>query len=174
MRGGFLCTRNAVRTFLTCYFLAKVMNITYTNKEDFSLSNTTVLFDDELYANTFCICTYNNKHYKFSWASRTIKPEIHELRENVFSIGVDQVFLIYDFSTDRALLKCHFFSYFYESLIIGEKLIIICELEYSVVDLNTCTVVGSDAFPDIFVKCEVLGDRIKVDCMSGYNSEIPI
>ena len=150
------------------------MQIDYVTEEEFSKSNAKVLFSDDLYAQVFGMCKFNDKLYKFSWLSSLIKPNIFELNKSIFFIGVDLTLIIYDFELDRHLLQHVLHSYYNKMQIVSEKLLIFCETEYFIIDLNAYNIIKTGDFPDVFVDCEITGDKVKVECMCGYHLEIHI
>lgn len=83
------------------------MNIELTDISDSDFKNLDIptLFEDKLTDRTFGVLSDGRNEYKLGWQSDNIKPVIKWINTLLCSIGIDLVFVIFEFTTGRVLLK---------------------------------------------------------------------
>ncbi|MXN91055.1 hypothetical protein GR160_07415 [Flavobacterium sp. Sd200] len=107
--------------------------------------------------------------FKFAWQSDLIIPEINEISENVYCLGIDLNFAIIDFKSNLIISNLLLDHFFYGSKVYEDFLYVITELSIIKIELVTFRLIETFHLPDIF-KGIVFGKNIvEVKC---WNDEI--
>lgn len=143
------------------------INIREISKSDFNNLQLPVLFEDKLTDRVFCVISNGVNEYKFGWQSTLIKPRIRFINNNYCSIGIDLIFIIFDFNTGIILKKFSLDYYFYDTKIFNEFLYVITQLEIFKINTKALLVVETFALPDYFESIEFNERVISVKCIDG-------
>ncbi len=141
-------------------------------EQDFIKSNALKLFSEYKTSRNFGIFTLNGNSYKLSWQSNISKPDIIQITDSIYSIGIDLNFAIIDFKSNKILLNINFFSFYYYTMLLDNYIYIVTELEIIKVNTMNFKVVEIVALPDIFKEMTVLIDKIKIYCFDDSIIEI--
>ena len=143
------------------------MNIELTEISDFDFNNLDIptLFVDKLTDRTFGVLSVGSNEYKLGWQSDNIKPVIKRINTLQYSIGIDLVFMIFDFTTCEVLLKLSLDYFFYDTKIYNEFIYVITELEIIKINIANLTVVEIYSLPDYFESIEFNERYIIVKCI---------
>lgn len=136
------------------------------SESDFNNLELPVLFEDKLTDRVFGIISNGVNEYKLSWQSTVSKPKITVIDNFRYSIGIDLVFVIFEFLTGKILLQLSLDYFFYDTRIYNEFLYVITELEIIKVNTKDLLVVETFALPDYFESIEFNEKTILVKCVS--------
>lgn len=143
------------------------MNIELTHilDSDFKNMDIPTLFEDKLTDRTFGILSDGRNEYKLGWPSDNIKPVIKWINSSLCSIGIDLVFVIFEFITGKVLLKLSLDYFFYDTKIYNEFIYVITELEIIKINIAILAVVEIYSLPDCFESIEFYERNIMVKCV---------
>lgn len=137
-------------------------------ESDFKESESVLLFNTE---RSWCYGIIFNEEisFKFGWQSDLITPEINEVSENVYSLGIDLNFAIIDFNKNSIVTNLLLDYFFYLTKLYEDYLYVITELSIIRIELVTFTIIETLYLPDIFKEIVFDKNRIEVKC---FNDEI--
>lgn len=143
------------------------MNIELKDISDFDFINLDIptLFEDKLTDRTFGVLSDGINEYKLGWQSDNIKPVIKWINTLLCSIGIDLVFIIFEFTTGWVLLKLSLDYFFYDTKIYNEFVYVITELEIIKINIVNLAVVEIYSLPDSFESIEFKERNIMVKCV---------
>lgn len=143
------------------------MNIELTDISDSDFKNLDIptLFEDKLTDRTFGVLSDGINEYKLGWQSDNIKPVIKWINTLLCSIGIDLVFVIFEFTTGRVLLKLSLDYFFYDTKIYNEFVYVITELEIIKINIANLAIVEIYSLPDCFESIEFNERNIMVKCV---------
>ncbi|HEY5751394.1 MAG TPA: hypothetical protein VIU12_35290 [Chryseolinea sp.] len=134
-------------------------------KEDFANVDCEILFANVLADRKHVMLSKGeDPKYKFTWQSDLIKPELTEIADDVFSIGIDLNFAIVNIETRNVLLNVSLDSFFYYTTTLGDSIYVIAEVEIMKIDKHSYVIIHRYGLPDIFEEMKVVNDRIEVKC----------
>jgi hypothetical protein len=145
------------------------MNIELTDISDSDFKNLDIptLFEDKHTDRTFGVLSDGRNEYKLGWQSDNIKPVIKWINTLLCSIGIDLVFVIFEFTTGRVLLKLSLDYFFYDTKIYNEFIYVITELEIIKINITNLAVVEIYSLPDCFESIEFNERNIMVICVGN-------
>lgn len=126
------------------------MNFKEITEESFNKITCPLLFENTLSDRSFGIISNDNFNYKFSWQSEITKPEINNIEDNIYSIGIDLNYVILDFVQNQILLNISLNSFFIKSLVRNNIVYMIAETEIYLISGKNYNVIKSVDLPDIF------------------------
>lgn len=135
------------------------------SESDFNKLELPVLFEDKLTDRVFGIISNGTNEYKFSWQSTVSKPKIIGIDEFRCSIGIDLVFVIFEFLTGKILLQLSLDYFLYDTKIYNGFLYVITELEIIKINTRDLIVVETFALPNYFESIEFNEGIILVKCV---------
>ncbi len=136
------------------------------NKNLFEASQSTLLFKIDR-PRIFAIFKYSHTSFKLAWQSDLIQPEIDNLIDNIYSIGIDLNFAIVDFEKDNIILNLELDYFFYGIELHRGYLYLITELVITRIDLVTYKIHDNIWLPDFFTNMVFTNDHIEITCISG-------
>lgn len=136
------------------------------SESDYNKLKLPVLFEDQLTERVFGIISNGTNEYKFSWQSTVIKPKIICIDNFRCSIGIDLVFMIFEFLTGKILLQLSLDYFFYDIKIYNGFFYVITELEIIKINTKDLLVFETFALPDYFESIEFNEESILVKCVS--------
>lgn len=119
-------------------------------EENFNKINHHLLFENTLSGRSFGIISNDNFSYKFSWQSDVIKPEINNIKDDVYSIGIDLNYVILDFVKNQILFSVNLNSFFIKSFVRNNIVYVIAETEVYLISVKNYNVIKSIDLPDVF------------------------
>ena len=137
-------------------------------ESDFKESESVLLFNTER-PRCYGIIFNEEISFKFGWQSDLITPEINEVSENVYSLGIDLNFAIIDFNKNSIVVNLLFDYFFYQTKLSEDFVYIITELSIIRIELVTLTIIETLYLPDIFKEIVFDKNRIEIKC---FNDEI--
>lgn len=143
------------------------------SESEYKKSDVLVLFEDELTDRVFGLISNGVNEYKFGWQSTLIKPIIKFINDNYCSIGIDLIFVIFDFNTGRILQKLSLDYYFYDIKLFNGFLYVITQLEIIKINIADLTIVEIYPLPDYFESIEFNEKVIVVKCIGDEVVEFP-
>ncbi|WP_192349068.1 hypothetical protein [Algoriphagus sp. Y33] len=135
------------------------------SESDYNKLKHPILFEGKLADRIFGVISNGTNEYKFSWQSTVIKPKIIGIDDFRCSIGIDLVFVIFEFLTGKILLQLSLDYFFYDSKIYNGFLYVITELEIIKINTKDLLVVETFALPDYFESIEFNEEIILVKCV---------
>ncbi|HPK10479.1 MAG TPA: hypothetical protein PK246_09115 [Saprospiraceae bacterium] len=134
------------------------------SESEFKRLKIPVLFEDELTDRTFGVLSDGKNIFKLGWQSE-IKPVIKWIDLALCSIGIDLIFIIFEFGTGRVLKKLSLDYYFYDTKIFKEAMYVITELEIIKINITDLAIVGTYSLPDYYERIEFNEDLITIKCI---------
>ncbi|WP_154652532.1 hypothetical protein [Flavobacterium rivuli] len=138
------------------------------SESDFRETGSILLFNTER-PRCYGIIFNEEISFKFGWQSDLITPEINEVSENVYSLGIDLNFAIIDFNKNSIVTNLLLDYFFYLTKLYEDYLYVITELSIIRIELVTFTIIETLYLPDIFKEIVFDKNRIEVKC---FNDEI--
>jgi hypothetical protein len=135
------------------------------SESDFKKLDIPTLFEDKLEDRTFGVVSDGRNQYKLGWQSENVKPEIKWISTVLCSIGVDLVFVIFEFTTGRVSKVLSLDYFFYDTKIYNGFIYVITELEIIKVNIKDLEVVETYSLPDYFESIEFNEGNIVVKCV---------
>jgi len=135
------------------------------SESDFNNLELPILFEDILTDRVFGVISNGVNEYKLSWQSTISKPKIVVIDNFRCSIGIDLVFVIFEFLTGKILLQLSLDYFFYEVKTYKQFLYVITELEIIKINTKDLLVVEAFALPDYFESIEFNEGIIVVKCV---------
>ncbi|WP_259016611.1 hypothetical protein [Emticicia fluvialis] len=139
------------------------------SKAEFKNIKTPTLFEDIVYDRAFGVVSNGENEYKIGWwTDGYTQPEIKLIDINICTIGIDLVFIIFEFNTGRIRLKLSLSNYFYFTRIFNGFLYVISEFDIFKINIKNLDVVETFALPDIYTGIEEESESyFIVKCMDG-------
>lgn len=139
------------------------------SKAEFKNLKTPTLFEDTVYDRAFGVVSDGKNEYKIGWWSDGyVQPEIKLIDTNICTIGIDLVFIIFEFNTGRIRLKLSLSNYFYYTRIFNGFLYAISEFDIFKINIKNLDVIETFAISDIYTGIVEESDSyFKVKCMDG-------
>ncbi|MGS2765152.1 hypothetical protein [Sinomicrobium sp. M5D2P9] len=135
------------------------------SESEFKKLKIPVLFEDESIDRIFGVVSDGKNEYKLGWQSENIKPVIKWINIILCSIGVDQMFVIFEFTTGRILQKLSLDYYFYDTRISNGAIYVITQLEIIKINIIDLTIVETYSLPDYFENIEFNDGIVVVKCV---------
>ncbi len=133
---------------------------------DFEQLDLPVLFGDKSDRSFGSILIQEQKLYKISWNSTLIKPNILVINK-VICIGIDLIFIIFNFEKKNILLQLNLDYFFYDVKIYNEYLYVITELEIIKLNISNFEICQKYDLPDYYNDIEFQEDDILISCVNG-------
>lgn len=134
-------------------------------ESEYKLSNNSLFELDS--SRVFGRLSVNNSIYYFAWRSDLIQPEINEITSAIFSVGIDQKFVVYNWEDSEKLLDINLQSNFYLSQQLLGKLFIVSELDTTIINLLKWEVEKTIQLPSYFKNIIAKNDTVKALCLDG-------
>lgn len=131
-----------------------------------------VLFEDESIDRTFGVVSDGKNEYKLGWQSENIKPVIKWVNTVFCSIGIDLMFVIFEITSGRILLKLSLDYYFYDTRISNGAIYVITQLEIIKINIADFAIVETYALPDYFESIEFKEGVVVVKCVGDEEVNI--
>lgn len=150
--------------------------ITEINESEYKKSDSIELFEinERLQYNRFVAITAFQKKYKISWESEKVFLDLREISQYIYLLGVDQKFIIYDFFNSIVKLEMTLDSYYVQSLLYKDYLIIITELDLFFISKQSFRVESRIALKDIFTKIDVKEEELCIHCIGDSELHIQV
>ena len=110
--------------------------------------------------------------FKLCWQSDSIFPDIYKIDDNIFFIGIDLDFLIFDLLDSKAKLSVKLDSYYIEHLLFDKILIVITELDIYMINTQSIVIDSVIHLPDVFSHIEFDNYIARVSCMEDSKIDI--
>ena len=133
-------------------------------EEKFNRSAFTELFNDKLTSRCWGTITNGVNGFKFGWQSDLLEPLITEADTNIYTIGIDQNFVIADLNKGKVLLSLNLTYNFFTTVLFKGNIFVCTELEIIQVTQNDFKILSSYPLPDFFEELILSDDSIKVKC----------
>ncbi|MBO4232713.1 hypothetical protein FO675_00060 [Riemerella anatipestifer] len=143
------------------------LNIKKISEEDYVQLDCRVLFENNLTDRAFGVISNKDKHYKFSWQSDIVQPSIIEIKNNIYSVGIDLNYTIVDFNKNTVLLRIELENFLLKTLIYNNTLYVITELEVYLISIINFSVIEMIDLPDIFIDIVFEEDSVNIKCFGG-------
>ncbi|MHA3046233.1 hypothetical protein JSO59_002520 [Riemerella anatipestifer] len=143
------------------------LNIKKISEEDYVQLDCRVLFENNLTDRAFGVISSKDKHYKFSWQSDIVQPSIIEIKNNIYSVGIDLNYTIVDFNKNTVLLRIELENFLLKTLIYNNTLYVITELEVYLISIINFSVIEMIDLPDIFIDIVFEEDSVNIKCFGG-------
>ncbi|TXK75371.1 hypothetical protein [Mesonia sp. K4-1] len=145
------------------------LNFKKVSESDFEKIDIPVLFENKLTDTTYAVISnYGNEYkYKLGWQSESISPTILNIDKFIFSIGIDQIFVIFELHTGNILKRISLDYYFYDIKIFKEILYVITQLEIIKINITDLMIIEYFALPDYFESIEFEESVIYIKCING-------
>lgn len=137
------------------------------SETDFKKINLPILFDNELFDRVFGIIFHKRNVFKIGWQSTIVKPIISSITTNIYSIGIDLNFVIFNLSEEKILQKMNLNYFFYDTKIYNDFLYIITELEIIKINILDLKVNQKYTLTDYFESIEFIEDNAIVKSVDG-------
>lgn len=137
------------------------------SKEQYGPLDAPVLFEDAENDQFYGLLQHGALSFKFGWIRELVPPVIKWLDNDICTIGIDKNFAIASFQTGEVLLSLPLNTYFVDSYILQNNILVITQLEIFKISISTYEIVTTFDLPDFFVSVEILGDIFKVRCFDG-------
>lgn len=146
------------------------------SESEYNKSNSKELFEIEerLKCNRFVEIVALQKKYKLCWTSESIPLDVREVAPNTYLLGVDLQFIIYDFASLTVKLAMTLDSYYVQSLLYKDYLIIITELDLFFISKQSFRVESRIALKDIFTKIDVKEEELCIHCIDDSELHIQV
>lgn len=131
-----------------------------------------ILFSDKVSNRCFGVITNGITEYRLSWYSNLVEPVITNLSANIYSIGIDQNFVIIDFDKELILLKLNLDYNFINVKIFFGFIYLITELEIAKIDQITFNKIEEYGLPDFFEEIILQNNHITVKCLGDLSINI--
>jgi hypothetical protein len=144
------------------------INISELSKVEYKNLNYQILFDCEAIDRCFGVITNERFNFKFAWQSDNIKPFVLLHNKNICLLGIDQNFVVIDFSKGTVNFNTTLDYFFYDAKIFNDFLYIITELEILKLDLLKYNHVEKSILPNYFKKINFKdnGDA-EIECLGS-------
>lgn len=133
-------------------------------EEEFNRSAFTELFNEKLTSRCWGIITNGVYGFKFGWQSDLLEPLITEADTNIYTIGIDQSFVIADLDKGKVLLSLNLTYNFLTTILFKKNIFVCTELEIIKITQNGFKILSSYPLPDFFEELILSDDSIKVKC----------
>lgn len=143
------------------------ISINEISESEFKKLEIPVLFEDESIDRIFGVISDGKNEYKLGWQSENIKPVIKWINTILCSIGVDLVFVIFEFNTGRILYKLSLDYYFYDTRIYNGAIYVITQLEIIKIRTTDLTIAETYSLPDYFESIEFEEGILIVRCIGN-------
>jgi len=135
------------------------------SESEFKKLKIPVLFEDESIDRTFGFVSDGKNEYKLGWQSENIKPVLKWINTILCSIGVDLMFVIFEFTTGRILQKISLNYYFYDTRMSNGSIYVITQLEIIKINTTDLTIIETYSLPDYFESIEFNEGIVVVKCV---------
>jgi hypothetical protein len=142
------------------------------SEHQFKKLDAPILFENELSDRVFGEVSKRENKYRFGWQSTGIMPVWLWITDSVCSIGIDLIFVIFDFDSGQILMKLPLDYFFYDVKLQCEFLFVLTELEVIRISTSNWVVSKSFALPDYFETIEFREGCISARCINGEVIEI--
>ncbi|OIN56672.1 hypothetical protein [Arsenicibacter rosenii] len=143
------------------------INVKKISELDFRNLKIPTLFEDEPIDRAFGIVSNGRAEYKIGWQSEDIKPVVKCINVLLCSIGIDLVFVIFDFSTGEVLKKVYLDYYFYDIIIHKELLFVITQLEVIRIITTDFSLNKTYSLPDYIENFKIEKGILVIKCIGG-------
>ncbi|SEA50929.1 hypothetical protein SAMN05192529_1242 [Arachidicoccus rhizosphaerae] len=143
------------------------ISINEISESEFKKLEIPVLFEDESIDRIFGVISDGKNEYKLGWQSENIKPVVKWINTILCSIGVDLVFVIFEFNTGRILYKLSLDYYFYDTRIYNGAIYVITQLEIIKISITDLTIAETYSLPDYFESIEFKQGILIVRCIGN-------
>ncbi|GAA0875036.1 hypothetical protein GCM10009118_14440 [Wandonia haliotis] len=141
------------------------LKLTEISEANFKKLDLPTLFEDKLTDRTFGVVSDGRKEYKLGWLSENIKPVIKWISTELCSIGIDLVFVIFEFTTGRIIKTPSLDYFYYNTEIYNGFIYVITELEIIKINISDLAVVETYSLPDYFESIEFNEVIVVVKCV---------
>jgi hypothetical protein len=130
------------------------------------------LFSDQKTDRCFAEIRTKNKVYTIAWRSDLIEPDLYEISDSIFAIGVDQKFIIVNSFSDLILFNVDLIYNFHKVKKVGKSLFVATELEVYEIGLQDYSLKTKLDLPDYFEKIEIKNNALFITCIDGEEVQI--
>ena len=133
---------------------------------DYNKSLFPILFENKLTDRIFGMFSNGLNFYKFGWQSTIVKPNVKFIDDIRCSIGIDLIFVVFEYTTGKILLKISLDYFYYDTNIFDNFIFIITELEIIVLNILDLNIFKTHSLTDIFSSIEYNNNNIIVKCIN--------
>ncbi|MCW3463686.1 hypothetical protein [Chitinophaga nivalis] len=135
-------------------------------ESDFNTSSKPLLFKSGYLDRRFALVG-NNAVFSFliGWQSDLLSPRVFTITHCDMAIGIDLSFAIVDFCENKVLMKLELPFNFIDLIQIGNKLVIVTELE--IIEVEEYSVVNNYFLSDVYEELSVVNGVMNVKCVNG-------
>lgn len=137
------------------------------SKVDFIRLDIPILFEDQLTDRAFGVVSNGMSEYKIGWSSEGIKPSIAMINSTFCAIGIDLIFVIFNFNNGEVVLKLLLDYFFYGIKMHNNILYLITELEIIKIEISDLKVIRTYALPSYFKDIEFREGFVVVKCLDN-------
>lgn len=134
---------------------------------DFRQKKIPILFEDRLTNHAFGVLLYGRYAYKFSWQSDKVDPVFKQISANIGSVGVDQVFIIFQLDTGKIKRKYFLDYFFYDVKIFKGLIYVMTQLELIIINSKNLNTIQTLALPSYFESIEFGNNLISAKCIDS-------
>ncbi|HEX8576093.1 MAG TPA: hypothetical protein VF677_07335 [Flavobacterium sp.] len=139
--------------------------ISQIEETEFNKLNIPILFSDAKTNRCYGIISNHNYSYRFSWQSDVVKPNITEVKNGIYAIGIDQNLSIIDFNINSITCSLELTYFFYDTKIFDNFIYIITELEIIKIDIIAFKIIKEYELPDVFKEMVFANNKVRVQCL---------
>jgi hypothetical protein len=143
------------------------MNLKEISEIDYNNSNLPILFEDKQIDRVFGIISNYKHSFRLAWQSTIVKPVVKEVDEEIYAIGIDRNFVLFDLKLVKIVAKIELNYFFYDLVIYDNFIVVITELEIFIVNKLSYQVVKDFPLSDIYSKMEITEQNMKFICIDG-------
>jgi hypothetical protein len=126
--------------------------ITKLSKAGFNETSAEVLFNSDN-ARAFGVFEAQSCKFKLDWESDLIIPEVYDLGNEFYTIGIDQNFAIVDVGKCAVKLSVKLGYFYVETIVVDETIFVITELAIIKISKVSLQILKIEALPDIYQEC---------------------
>ena len=108
-----------------------------------------------------------DSYAKIAWSSDLLQPQFLKIFPQVYAIGIDQNFAIYDFKKKHRIMCLDLMFLFCEMVMYNKKIFVATELEVFVIDIQQYKVVHTISLSDTYNKIEINCGNVEIHCMDN-------
>ena len=143
------------------------MNLKEISEIDYNSSDLPILFEDKRIDRVFGIISNDKHSFRLAWQSTIVKPILKEVDKEIYAIGIDRKFVLFDLKLVKIIAKIELNYFFYDLVIYDNFILVVTELEIFIINKLNYQVVKDLPLPDIYSKMEISEQNMKFICIDG-------
>ena len=142
-------------------------SLTKISKDDFYSLTIPILFNDEHTSRRFGIVGNKEVQFGLSWQSDLIEPVVTGIGLNIYGVGIDQNFAIFDLALNSILFTLNLTYNFFTIQIFNDSVLVITELEIIRLSMLRFEILKRYPLPDYFDKSVLSGGFLEIKCVGN-------